>query len=89
MRIDSETLEEIRAVLRRDCVIEVTVTFYDNSDDRPLEPVDIASTLEFEAGTPLEDMQPEFRDMLTTLQDVFAKVDDPQGVPEEPPAGQS
>ncbi|NDD31287.1 MAG: hypothetical protein EB084_23805 [Proteobacteria bacterium] len=70
MQLDPETLEEIRAILGRDCVVEVTVTFYDNSDDAR-EPIDIGATALFDERTPSAEVREELGAMLDSLRDVF------------------
>ncbi|MBM3462063.1 MAG: hypothetical protein FJX76_08185 [Armatimonadetes bacterium] len=74
MEIDPETLQEIRAILKRDCVVEVTVAFFDQSEgDDALDPIDIASTVDLDAGTPAAIKRQQFNEMLDTLKDLFEK----------------
>lgn len=73
MQLDPETIEEIRAIIGRDCVIEVTVAFYDNSDDAR-EPVDIGATVEFDAATPAAEIRGEMSAMLDSLKDVLGTI---------------
>lgn len=77
MDLDRETVNEIRAILGRNCVVEVTVAFYDSSDDA-LEPIDIGATIDFDAGTPPADQQAYFEEMLDSLRDVFRNVSTPE-----------
>jgi hypothetical protein len=71
--LDPQTVKDIQAILGRDCVIEVTVAFYDNSEDA-LEPTDIGATLELDAGTPAAEQREQFGEMLDSLRSLFARL---------------
>ncbi len=75
MELDMETQDEIRAILARQCVVEVTVTFYDEADgSEQLEPVDIGTTLEFDAETPPATQEKEFHELLGSLGGILTGV---------------
>lgn len=70
IQLDPETIEEIRTILKRDCVIEVTVAFYDTSDS-PREAIDIGATLELDAQTPAAEVREDLGELLDSLRDVI------------------
>jgi len=71
MQIDPETLTEIRAILKRDCVVEVTVTFFDQSESDPLDDVTVDCSVDFDGGTPLAEQQEELAIMLDSLKEIL------------------
>lgn len=79
MEIDPETLNEIQAILKRECAVEVTVAFFDDTEgEDALEPVDIACTLEFEPGTAVSEMRQELSAMLDSLKGVMDGMEEPK-----------
>ena len=78
MAIEAELLDEIRAILGRNCIVEVTVTFFDETEDGALEPVDISESLEFDADTPPAAREQEFKELLGSLGDVFREASEPK-----------
>ena len=77
MAIEPELLDEIRAILKRECAVEVTVTFYDESDGEPLDPIDISESVEFDPDTPHEEREREFNELLGSLTVVFREASRP------------
>jgi len=72
MKLDKETIGEIRAILGRDCIVEVTIAFYDNTGGPDaLEPVDVGTTADFEKDTPPVEQQAALDEMIESLRDVL------------------
>lgn len=73
MQLDPETIQEIRDIIGRDFIVEVTVTFYDNSEEAT-ESVDIGATAEFDKGTPTAEIRGEMSAMLDSLKDLVGTI---------------
>lgn len=77
MELDAETRKEITAILARDCVVEVTIAFYDTSE--VLEPTDIATTIEFEANTPVAEMREDLAALVEEVGRMLGTLTSPDG----------
>ncbi len=76
MELDPETAREIRAILARDCVVEVTVTFFDESTKEPLEAVDVGTSLQLAAGDSAEEKRAEVEALIGSLGELLRRVMD-------------
>lgn len=82
MELDADTANEIRAILARDCIVEVTVTFYDDSENggSVLEPIDIGTTADFERNTPSTIQRASLDELIESLRGIFHRL-----TPSSPP----